>query len=53
MVDWCAENDLGLNILKTKEMVVDVRKKKTPLAPAIVEDQDVQMVPTISDTLRW
>ena len=30
------ENDLELNVSKTKEMVFDFRKKKTPLAPLTI-----------------
>ena len=31
LTGWCSENDLELNVSKTKEMVFDFRKKKTPL----------------------
>ncbi len=35
LAGWCSENDLELNVSKTKEMVFDFRKKKTPLVPLI------------------
>ena len=48
------------SLLKTKEMVVDFSKKKTPLAPLRMNDQHAQMVEsfeflgsTISKTPRW
>ena len=31
LAGWCSENDLELNVSKTKEMVFDFRKKKTHL----------------------
>ena len=31
LVGWCSENDLELNVSKTKEVVFDFRKKKTHL----------------------
>ena len=31
LAGWCSENDLELNVSKTKDMVFDLRKKETPL----------------------
>lgn len=31
MVDWCAQNNLELDVSKTKKKVVDFRKNKTTL----------------------
>ena len=60
MVDWCAENNLEVKVLKTKEMAVNFKRKKTSLVPLRVNELDVQMVEsfnflasTISNTLRW
>ena len=60
MVDWCASNNLELNVSKTKEMIIDFRKKKTPLLPLSVEGQEVEQVESfkflgvhISNTLSW
>ena len=54
------ENDLELNVSKTKEMVFDFRKKKTPLAPLIIAGKVVEEVKsfkflgtTISSDLKW
>ena len=32
LVSWCDTNNLQLNAPKTREMIVDFRKKKNPLA---------------------
>ena len=60
IVEWCAENSLELNVSKTRDMVVDIRKKNTQLAPPRMNDQDTEMVgsfkflgSTVSNTLRW
>ena len=31
LVVWCQDNNLSLNVIKTKEKIVDYRKKKTAL----------------------
>ena len=30
---WCQDNNLSLNVIKTKEMIVDYRKRRTELHP--------------------
>jgi hypothetical protein len=30
---WCNDNNLSLNMIKTKEMIVDYRKKRTSTPP--------------------
>ena len=30
---WCKDNNSSLNVIKTKEMIVDYRKKRTEQAP--------------------
>ena len=30
---WCQDKNLSLNVIKTKEMIVDYRKKRTEHAP--------------------
>ena len=44
LAGWCSENDLELNVSKTKEMVFDFRKKKTPLVPLTVAGEVVEEV---------
>ena len=33
MVGWCTDNNLELNVLKTKQMIIDFRSKKTTMRP--------------------
>jgi hypothetical protein len=30
---WCQDNNLSLNVIKTKEMIVDYRKRRTGTPP--------------------
>ena len=60
LVSWCAENDLELNVKKTKEMIFDFRKEKTEMTPLTINGEEVEMVEdfkflgtTISSSLRW
>jgi len=60
MVDWCSANNLELNVSKTKEIVIDFRKNKSPLSPLSVKGQTVQQVDSfkflglhISNQLTW
>ncbi|XP_062867215.1 dual specificity testis-specific protein kinase 1 [Trichomycterus rosablanca] len=45
-VDWCTLNKLQVNISKTKEMVVDFRKLRPPLAPVTINGAEVEVVDT-------
>ena len=60
LVDWCASNDLELNVAKTKEMIIDFRKDKMSVAPLAIKGQQVGIVDsfkflgtTIADTFKW
>ena len=65
LAGWCSENDLELNVSKTKEMVFDFRKKKkrekkTPLVPLTIAGEVVEegksfkfLGTTISSDLKW
>ena len=57
---WCAENHLSLNVKKTKEIVVDFRKKKTKPQHIHINGTAVERVDTfkylgvnISKDLTW
>lgn len=39
LVGWCSENNLELNVSLTKELVVNFRRKKTPIEPFIINDE--------------
>ncbi len=41
-VKWCDENYLNLNVKKTKEMVIDFRKKKSDLTPIVINGENVE-----------
>lgn len=43
-VTWCQENFLNLNVKKTKEMIVDFRKKKGSVEPVIINGESVDIV---------
>ena len=60
LVVWCAKNNLLLNVSKTKEMVVDFRRKKTPTPPLFIDGVEVERVDSfkflgihISSDLTW
>ena len=60
LVDWCSDNNLFLNVGKTKEMIVDFRVKKSPPLPLYINGTEVEMVDTfkflgthISNDLSW
>lgn len=41
---WCEANDLTLNISKTNEMVVDVRRSEHIYQPLLIGDAEAQRV---------
>ena len=59
-MSWCDTNNLQLNASKTREMIVDLRKRKNPLAPIIVNGDSIERVDCfkfigtiISNDLTW
>ena len=36
---WCQDNNLSLNVIKTKEMIVDYRKKRTKHVPILITNK--------------
>ena len=57
---WCKNDNLVLHISKTKEMIIDFRKKKTPIHPlfidgaAVLQADSVKLLgSTISKDLSW
>ena len=43
-VKWCDDNHLNLNVSKTKEMIVDFRKKKQKVDPLVIKNENVEIV---------
>lgn len=59
-VNWCENNNLVLNVAKTKELVVDFRKIQNSKAPLFIGGQAVEQVKSykflgthISQDLKW
>ncbi|XP_072329111.1 uncharacterized protein [Scyliorhinus torazame] len=60
LVAWCTENNLSLNIEKTKELIIDFRKRSTTHTPVCINGSEVEMVDsfrflgiTITNSLSW
>ncbi|XP_063343376.2 uncharacterized protein LOC134636998 [Pelmatolapia mariae] len=58
--DWCADNNLDLSITKTKEPVVDFRRRKSELQPISINRECVERVSSfiflgvhIDTDLQW
>jgi hypothetical protein len=34
---WCQDNNLSLNVIKTKEMILDYRKRRTEHNPILID----------------
>ncbi|KAF7641808.1 hypothetical protein LDENG_00271510 [Lucifuga dentata] len=47
-VVWCNQNHMQLNVTKTKEMVVDFRRTKTPITPVSIGGEKVELVQSTS-----
>lgn len=57
---WCQDNNLSLNVIKTKEMIVDYRKTRTEHAPILIDRAAVEQVESfkflgvnITNKLSW
>ena len=57
---WCQDNNLSLNMIKTKEMIVDYKKKRTAHAPILIDGAVVEQVESfkflgvhITNKLTW
>eukprot|EP00061_Rhincodon_typus_P002237 g16964.t1 len=47
LVMWCNENNLSLNVGKTKELVIDFRKKGGEHTPIYTNGTDVEKVESV------
>ena len=57
---WCQDNNLSLNVIKTKELIVDYRKRRTEHAPIFINRAVVAQVESfkflgvhITNKLTW
>ena len=57
---WCKNNNLSLNVTKTKEMIVDYRKRRSEHAPILIDGAVVEQVESfkflgihITNELDW
>jgi hypothetical protein len=57
---WCKNNNLSLNVIKTKEMIVDYRKRRTEHTPILIDRAVVEQVESIKflgvhiiNKLKW
>ena len=41
---WCQHNNLSLNVIKTKEMTVDCRKRRTEHTPILINGAVVEQI---------
>ena len=60
LVVWCQNNSLSLNVIKTKEMIVDYRKRGTKYVPILINGAVVEQVESfkflgvhITNKLTW
>lgn len=60
LVNWCKDNNLSLNITKTKEMIVDFRRTQVAHSPLHINGSIVERVSNIkflgvhlTDDLSW
>jgi len=56
-VEWCGNNHLQLNVTKTKELVIDFRRKETQLTPLCISAVNVDSYKSrmvyIDNKLNW
>ena len=60
LTQWCQDNNLALNVTKTKELIVDFRMQERVHAPIYINGVAVEQVPdfkflgvNISKDLKW
>ena len=50
---WCQENNLSLNVSKTKEMTLDFRKQQREYPPINIDGTAVEKVKRAGLSRRW
>ena len=44
IVNWCDQNNLFLNVSKTKELIVDFRRNKSSVNPISINNCEVEQI---------
>jgi hypothetical protein len=44
LAGWCQDNNLSLNMIKKKEVIVDYRKRRTEHTPILIDGAVVEQV---------
>ena len=44
IVHWCDDNNLILNVSKTKELIIDFKRNKSPIEPLFINDKEVEII---------
>ena len=44
---WCQDNNLSFNVIKTNEMIVDYRKRRTEHAPILIDGAVVEQIESV------
>ena len=44
IVSWCDNNNLFLNVSKTKELVIDFRRNKSNIEPVFINSSEVEQI---------
>ena len=55
-LEWCQKNNLSLNVNKTKELIVDLRRQQSEHAPIHIDGTAVEKVKSfkyLTDDLKW
>jgi hypothetical protein len=50
---WCQDNKRSFNLIKTKEMIVDYRKRRTEQTPILIDGAVVEQVESFTNKLTW
>ena len=57
---WCKDDNFSLNVIKTKEMIVDYRKRRTEHVPILIDGAVVEQIESfkflgvhITNKLTW
>ena len=48
LAEWCQENNISLNVNKTKELIVDYRRQKREHAPILIDGAAVVRIKSFS-----